>query len=451
VSGAFLKVARRRSVAERAPANRRLAAAAIAILIAMRLNTRMACCLLCACVITACANSAPIADLSVQPATLSPNADGKDDIARVAYRVTRDSIVSIYLLDAAGQRLDLRTDVARPAQPEPYTLLFNGIASSGRLVKNGAYTLVVESGGVRLTQPLAVENAAGDPPRITELTVDPVNGTMTPNRDAIDDRVYINVGLAGTAKLSVYVLGANGLRQDIQREELARRDNTSDFLDAGRYFYNYDGGIDNDADPPPDGDYMLVAEAVDAVGQRDTVTRTLRIRDSGRPVAEIVAQADRPGISWQGVGENSEVTVKVGDTLRFSTTVSNYGTSPIRTEGPFDPNLCYTLDENRYSKGFAEADGAWRIGVDFETNRGEDHPMRWGVGSLADLDTVQRDGDTLYYLAPGKQVVVRGCVTFNRVPIRNPFRMWGSLIHENVSIATINSRVSPIRVTVVQP
>jgi hypothetical protein len=181
------------------------------------------------------------------------------------------------------------------------------------------------------------------------------------------------------------------------------------------------------------------------------LTRQLTIRNSGRPVAEIVAQPNGPSIQWQGAGENSEVTVKLGDTLFFTTTVSNYGTSPIRTDGPFDLNACYTLDENRYTKGFAEADGAWRFGVDFETNRGEDHPMRWGIGSTADLDTVERDGQTLYYLAPGKQVLVRGCVTFNRIPVRNPFQMWGSLIHENVEIAPVNSRVTPIRVTVVKP
>ena len=129
----------------------------------------------------------------------------------------------------------------------------------------------------------------------------------------------------------------------------------------------------------------------------------------------------------------------------------NYGTSPIRTAGPFDPDDCYTLDTNRYTKGFAEEPGVWRIGVDFETNTGEDHPFRWGVGTLKDLDVVQHNGTPLYYLAPGKQVVVRGCVRLTRIPVRNPFRMWVSLIQEQVEITFVNNRVSPILVTLVKP
>ena len=91
------------------------------------------------------------------------------------------------------------------------------------------------------------------------------------------------------------------------------------------------------------------------------------------------------------------------------------------------------------------------MGVDFETNTGEDHPWRWGVGSLQELDVVEHNGAKLYYLAPGKQVVVRGCVKFTRIPVRNPFRMWASLIQEQVEISLANSRVSPILVTLVKP
>jgi hypothetical protein len=409
------------------------------------------CVTLLALLFSACGGSAPVSDLTIAPDVISPNADGVADIARVSYRVSQNSIVSIYLLAVDGTRHDVRRDVVRPAIPDSYTLLFNGMDADGKLLPNGAYTLVVEHGAARLSRAITIEKADSAQPKITELTVDPIDAVFTPNRDAIDDHVYINIGIAKQAKLTVYVLGADNFRQNIPREELARTDNTSEYLEPGRYYFDYDGGIDKGADPPPDGLYTLVAEAVDSIGQRDVMTRPLTIRDSGRPVAEIVPQPSRPSIDWRGAGANSEVTLKLGDTLYFTATVSNYGTSPIRTEGPFDPEACYTLDENRYTKGYAEADGAWRFGVDFQTNTGEDHPFRWGIGSLDDLDVVERDGQKLYYLAPGKQVLVRGCVVLNRVPVRNPFNMWGSLIHENVEIASVNSRVSPIRVTVVKP
>ncbi len=374
--------------------------------------------LCCAWVLSACGSRAPIADLTIAPAVISPNADGVADIANVSYRVGRDSVVSIYLLAADGTRFDVRRAVTRPAIPDAYTLLFNGMDADGKLLPNGVYSLIVEQGdtNTRLSQPITIEKADSVQPRISELTVEPIDAVFTPNRDAIDDHVYINVGTTKESKLSVYVLGPNGFRQDVQREELARDDNTSDYLSPGRYYFDYDGGIDKGADPPPDGAYTLVAEVVDRIGQRDVVTRVMTIRDSGRPVAEIVPQASRPSIDWQGAGANSEVTVQLGDTIHFTTTVSNYGTSPIRTEGPFDPDECYTLDQNRYTKGYAEADGAWRFGVDFQTNTGEDHPFRWGIGSLADLDVVERDGQKLYYLAPGKQVLVRGCVILTASP-----------------------------------
>ncbi len=399
--------------------------------------------------LSACTSAATLTDASAAPSTISPNGDGNADIARVTYKLNQPAEVSIYLLDASGKRFDLRRAIARPSSPRPYELLFNGIDADGKLVPNGQYTWRIDAGAESVSGPLIVENADSAQPKITEFTV--TSNVFTPNRDAIEDHVYINIGIAKPSKLSVYVLGQGNFRQDLQREERERENVTDEFLEPGRYFYDYDGGIDKGADPPPDGEYVLVAEAQDRIGQRDVVTRALTIKDSGRPVAEIVTQPNGQGIEWQGLGATPEATFKLGDTIHFTMTVRNVGTSPIRTAGPFDPNDCYTLDQNRYSKGFPEEPGVWRVGVDYETNSGEDHPFRWAVGTLDDLDIVEHNGAKLYYLAPGRQVVVRGCVTFSRIPVRNPFRLWGSLIQEQVEISFVNSRVSPILVTLVKP
>ncbi|MCX6017796.1 MAG: hypothetical protein NTZ50_04710 [Chloroflexi bacterium] len=403
----------------------------------------------CVLLLPGCASVGTLDAVSVVPTVISPNGDGKADIARFTYALHTPSAVSIYLVDTAGRRYDLRRSVARPASPKNFELLFNGMDADGKLVPNGEYTWHVVAGESSATGLLRVENADEAPPKISEFTT--TTREFTPNRDAIEDHVYINVVIDRPAKLSVYVLGADGFRQDIPREELARMNANEDMLEAGRYFYNYDGGIDKGADPPPDGEYTLVAEAVDRIGQRDVVTRPLTIRDSGRPVAEIITQPNGQGIEWQGIGTTPEATFKLGDTIHFSMTVRNVGTTPIRTAGPFDGTDCYTLDENRYTKGFAEEPGVWRVGVDFETNTGEDHPFRWATGSLVDLDVVEHNGVKLYYLAPGKQVVVHGCVTFTRIPVRNPFRIWGSLIQEQVEISAVNSNVTPILITVVKP
>ncbi len=177
-------------------------------------------------------------------------------------------------------------------------------------------------------------------------------------------------------------------------------------------------------------------------------------------MAEIVVQPDGRGVQWSRAGsappvlgpnDTQRMTVGISETVYFTMAVRNTGLVPIRTAGPFDPEECYTLDENRYTKGFPQEPGVFRVGVDYETNTGADHPWRWAVGTLADLDVVERDGDKLYYLAPGKQALVRGCVRITRVPVRNPFYLWASLIHEDVEIAAINNRVSPVLVQVVDP
>lgn len=404
-------------------------------------------------VLAACASRPALSNVAVAPSAISPNGDGTADLARIAYTLNAPANISIFLTDSAGQRHNVRNDISRPASPQPYELLFNGIAD-GRMLPNGAYTWTVQAvtddgRTVEQSGPLVIENADASFPKISEFTVS--GDVFTPNRDAIDDHVYINVVTTKPGKLSVYVIGPNNFRYDVPREEGLRVILDEGDLPAGRYSYDYDGGINLGADPPPDGQYQIVVQSEDKIGQRDVLTKALTIKDSGRPTAEIVQQPNGQGFQWSGVGETPEVTMKLGDTLYFTTTIRNYGNVPIRTAGPFDPNDCYTMNTNRYSKGFAEEPGVWRVGVNYETNTGEDHPWRWGVGTLDDLDKVQHNGSTLYYLAPGKQVVVRGCIVLDRVPVRNPFRIWGALIQEQVEIAAINSNVSPILVTLVKP
>ena len=59
---------------------------------------------------------------------------------------------------------------------------------------------------------------------------------------------------------------------------------------AGRHLFDYDGGVDLNADPPPDGTYQVVAFAQDAVGQEVQRTASLTIEQGGKPYAQIVPQ-----------------------------------------------------------------------------------------------------------------------------------------------------------------
>jgi hypothetical protein len=416
---------------------------------------------LAALLLAACrSGQAPVVAVTVQPSAISPNADGVDDLARITYTAVESSTVSIYLTDAAGRRYDLRAAAERPASPRPYELLFNGV-SGGRLMADGVYTWHLEaasaSGTAAYSGLLTIAGADVPFPEIEELTLS--SPVFSPNRDGIDDRVYVNVGIAQPARLTVYVSGADGFRYDVPRREGQRAASIDGTLPAGRYGYDYDGGIDLGADPPPNGDYILTVETEDAAGQRDTLTASLAITHSGRPMAEIVVQPDGSAVRWSRAADapprdpndTQLITVGISETIHFTMAVRNTGLVPIRTAGPFDPDDCYRMEENRYTKGFPQEPGVFRVGVDFETNTAADHPWRWAIGTLGDLDVVLRDGVPLYYLAPGNQALVRGCVRITRVPVRNPFYLWASLIHEEVEIAAINNRVSPVLIQVIAP
>ncbi|MCW1969702.1 MAG: hypothetical protein KIH69_016445 [Anaerolineae bacterium] len=405
-------------------------------------------------VLAACATSGqPLSNVTVSPAQISPNADGKEDIARISYKVGVPMRVSIYLTDAAGQRYDLRRDEPRNPSPQAYEYLFSGVAN-GKLLPNGDYTWHVD-GSVdgQPTQSssgtLKITDVNTPFPEIRDFTVS--TNVFSPNRDAIDDRVYINLYLTQRANLNVYVESANGYRYEVPRREgnvvRAVTDNDTRQVIPGRYQFDFDGGIDLGADPPDDGQYVLVAQSEDQIGQRHVLTAPITVRDSGRPVAEIVTQpSSGNGVDWSQKGPS--VKMVLSDTLYFTTTVRNIGKVPLRTAGPFDNADCYRMNENWYSKGFKEEPGVWRIGINFESNAGADHPWRWAVGGKDQLDVVMSNGQPLYYLGVGKQVEVRGCIKLTKVPARNPFYVWASLIQEEVEI--VNRSVTPLQIELIE-
>ena len=401
------------------------------------------------CGLIACAgNSQPLSNVTVTPAQISPNADGKEDIARISYKVNVPTRVSIYLTDAAGNRYDLRRDEARNPSPQAYEFLFSGVAG-GKLLPNGDYTWHVDGDGQALNGPLKITDVNTPFPEIKDFTVS--TNVFSPNRDAIDDRVYINLYLTQRANLNVFVEGANGYRYEVPRREgnivRAVTDNDTRQIVPGRYQFDFDGGIDLGADPPEDGNYVLVAQSEDQIGQRHVLTAPITVRDSGRPVAEIVTQpSSGNGVDWSQKGPSTKFVLS--DTLYFTTTVRNIGKVPIRTAGPFDGNDCYAMNDNWYTKGFKEEPGVWRIGINFESNAGADHPWRWAVGSKDQLDVVMSNGQPLYYLGVGKQVEVRGCIKLTKIPARNPFYVWASLIQEEVEI--VNRSVTPLQIELIE-
>ena len=373
-----------------------------------------------------CASRPLLYDVNVRPQVISPNADGQTDVARISYRLSRSADLSIYFVDSEGQRHYFRQDRRRSAGK--YQVDFGGVIE-GRMLPDGEYTYVVEATDLsghteRVEGHLTLVDADTTPPELRNFSVYP--HTFTPNQDGFDDRVTIEYYLTKEAKVQVFLIAPDGTKYPIAEKERKVKPGQ-----VGAHFYDYEGGVDLGAEPPPDGTYIVWAQAEDKVGNRTVVTDTLTIREGGVPRADIVnLDVDfEPKI------------VPLGETLYFTLTVENFGAVPIRTTGP-PPGTIYESDSNFNKLGWYEEPGAWRVGIDFETNSsGRPYPYRWALGSDKDLEVRVVDGKPRRYLMPGERAVITGGIRIKDPPPRNPIYFWAGLIHEEVRIDPFNDHV----------
>ena len=395
---------------------------------------------------TGCSNNSLLASASFRPTTITPDGDGQNDATQIDYALNRDAQVSIFLRDSAGQLYYFRRDQLRSGGP--YSVLFGGVIDN-RMLPNGIYTWVVAAADGKFVQErtgtLTITSADVTPIEITSLTASPP--VFTPNRDGISDRATINVAINKDADLRVYLQGADNIQYPVTEKPGLRQPG-----EKGLHTFDYDAGVDNGAEPPPDGAYTVYADATDKVGQHAIATTTLTLQDGGVPYAEIVdGQVDFSICP----APKAQCPVRLGDTLHFTMTVENYGTVPIRTSGPH-PGACYDLDQNFNAprdgrpQGWPEESGVFRAAIGFDTQL-VNYPFRWAVGGLDDLEKKTIDGKDYYYLPAGKRTVITGCIHITQVPPRNPLYFWGGLIHEDVEISQLNDRVDPHFVNVGAP
>lgn len=69
--------------------------------------------------------------------------------------------------------------------------------------------------------------------------------------------------------------------------------------------------------------------------------------------------------------------VFAGTELRIDFVVQNTGTTTINTQGP-NPGYSYSDKEDFNSQGYPKLEGMYRVGVDFQGNKGLPNPFRWG-------------------------------------------------------------------------
>ena len=425
-----------------------------------------------------------IVEAGFSPTRITPNADGSDDITVFSYALSRGAFITVTFESEDGRIFVFRDGEERAAGS--YRVEFSGVVDGyvlpgeqiagdvlRRLMPDGAYTwrlLAVnrETGEQdERSGELLIED--GDPllPELVEFTVYP--DIFTPNQDGIADRTAINVFLTKDADLQVYLQ-----REGMEPIFIPQRMEDVEPGRAGRYTYDYEGGVDLGADPPPDGEYTVVAVAQDAVGQRVQRTATLTIRDGGKPLAQIIPQPTGatvvfearpfeerftttrdqrgdlidPPVDPASLNLNM-ITMPVGDMLVFKLTVENYSEVPIRTAGS-PPGTVFHWEQRAATLGEFDQSGAWRVGIDCDT-AASDYPWRWAIGDASTLveQIDPNTGDVHYYLPAGARSIVWGAVRMTAIEARNPQNCWAGLIHEDVEIALRNRNVGPRRILLV--
>ena len=419
-------------------------------------------------------------------ASISPNADGANDVATFVYSLARPATISLSLVAESGRTFYFRERQVR-GEGE-YAVQFSGVVDGflhdgesvagtieRRLIPNGGYTWHLQASAegeeMSVDGSLLIEEGDTPLPIMSEFAIAPA--VFSPNQDGVADRVSINVYLLkDVARLDIFLLGPDNARIPISARVEERA-----YGEAGRHRYDYEGGIDLGVDPPPDGAYTVVALAQDHVGQRIRRQGQLTIELGGKPYAEIVPQS--PGVdvafavqpfderyisSAAGLGEplplpddsasfarSQQITAPIDGMLVFRLTVENYGDVPIRTSGP-PPGTVYRQDQLAASLDFFDESGAWRVGIQCETSTSS-FPWRWAIAPDAALTAVfdEASGNTYRYLPAGQRAVVWGGIQLTQVAARNPQNCWAGLIHEDVAISLRNNHVGMRSIMIVDP
>lgn len=399
-----------------------------------------------------------LSTVSFSGAQITPNADGDNDVVEIQYSLRRPAAVSIYFDDAAGARYYFRE--ARRRAPGDYSVFWGGVVDQpqlmttdygpvevlSRVLPDGDYTWTVEAVGddgvvESVNGQITLVDGDTELPELSNFAVVPQ--VFRPNQDGLaDDRVSIGYYLTKDVE------SINLFLQHPERAELryfiAEEPGLVEPTARGYHDYSYDGGVDLNAEPPPNDTYQLVGEARDAAGNSVRVTRDLTLEEGGKPRADVVGGE----IDWED--ESGRVALRtLGDKLCFTTYVANESLVPIRTSGPW-PGQEYHFGENYNTLATAQdepswlqQDGAWRFGINFDTT-GVDFPFRWAVGRQEDLERRVVDGQEQWYLMPGKRGEVSGCIVLDAKPPTGTRFWWGGLIHQGVAV--VNNNIDQISV-----
>lgn len=408
-------------------------------------------------------NAGPLLhNVTMIPTTISPNADGADDVTEIRYSLRRAANLTIHFENAAGERFYFRE--AQRRAPGDYDVLWGGVIDQpytlegeggaqevlSHVLPDGVYTWTIAATDDRgesesITGSITVEGGDTELPQLNNFAVVPE--VFRPNQDGLRDD-WVSVSYYLTKDVASQLLYLTSPEEPDLRYFISEEPGLVLPTERGYHDYRYEGGVDLNAEPPPDGDYTIVAEVRDLSGNAVRVERPLRIEEGGKPRADVAGGE----IDWQGEA-NRVVFVPLDGKLCFEAVVANEGVVPIRTSGPW-PGAEYRFAENsntlaaRQDESWFQQAGVWRFGINFDTT-GVDFPYRWAIGRQEDLERRVIDGEEQWYLLPGQRGLVSGCIIIDEKPPVGTTVWWGGLIHEFVAVT--NNNIDRITVNVGAP
>ncbi|MBN1486606.1 MAG: lipoprotein, partial [Anaerolineae bacterium] len=77
--------------------------------------------------LTACGQKPLLEDVSVEPQRITPNADGREDLAKIEFLLNRSATLSISFLDENGKAYIFRNPTPLGLNEEPYSVFFGGV------------------------------------------------------------------------------------------------------------------------------------------------------------------------------------------------------------------------------------------------------------------------------------------------------------------------------------
>ena len=202
-------------------------------------------------------------DVSVSPASFSPNGDGQADTASVAFTPDEDCLPRLVIRDAKGKAIRTLSVGTRPGA-ERTTIHWDGqVKSDGALVPAVEGTTTVEvslrdlaGNAASLQRTVVVDSTLG------YLTVQP--GTISPDGDGVQDATAVGFTLTRTARVTVQVReGAATLATLFSGE-----------LPAGTQTLTWDGMLHDVA--AAGGSYTLRLTASGEIGA-STLTQTIAV------------------------------------------------------------------------------------------------------------------------------------------------------------------------------